>query len=780
MTGPNGPWIGRPMPRREDHRLLTGRGLFIADITRGCAQACFVRSPHAHARIVGIETGRAAALAGVLAVLTAEDLGLIGASLPMLHQPHPAFAEATRFTMADARLAILAHERVHYVGQPVALVIAESRHVAEDAAELVDVVYEPLPPVLDPATALASDTPALHGHLVTNEAARIEISFGDVDRARRDAAVTISDTLRIGRHGAMPLECRGVVARPDHRRSRIEVWTSSQIPHLVRQALCTVTGWSCDEVRVAVPDVGGGFGTKANVYPEEIVIPIAARKLGRGLAWIEDRHEHLLSAAQGRDQIHHVRLAVDADGHILSWEDDFIVDIGAASLWTAGIVANTAIHLMGPYRIGNVRITGRAAYTNKTIVAQYRGAGRPEACFAIERSLDAAARQLGMTPEEIRRVNLLTAADLPYSRPVPYRDGVPIEYDGGDYLACFDSCVRMLPRAVCDELREKFPDYNLGYGVATYIEATGRGPFETGRVRLLPSGRFEVAAGSASAGQGHETVLAQVAADVLTVPPDRIEVVNGDTDAVPFAIGTFASRSAVLAGSAVHLAARRLVERARGLAATLLGTDLDRVLLGQGGFRAHDDRVLSWDDLAAALAPGGQLEGESPLDEIAQFRPSTVVWTMGAHAVIVGVHRETGLTSVLRYAVSHEGGVDLNPAIVEGQVVGGVAQGIGGALMEEFGYSPEGQPTSTTFADYLLPGTCEVPQVDVEHRYAPTAGNPLGARGVGESGVIAVYAAIAAAIDDAVGDSDFRITSTPVSPERVLAALTRRTSMVAA
>nr|WP_240942627.1 xanthine dehydrogenase family protein molybdopterin-binding subunit [Planosporangium thailandense] len=759
--------------------MLTGRGRFLADTARGCVHACFVRSTQAHARVRSVKTGSAAALPGVLAVLTAEDLGLDGAHLPMLHEPHPGFAEVTRFAMSDPRLPILASVRVHYVGQPIAVVVAESRHVAEDAAELVEVEYETLPPVLDPTAALAPDAPTLHAHLPTNEAARIEVGFGDVDEARRAAAVTVSDTLRIGRHGAVPLECRGVVARVDDRRDRVEVWTSTQIPHLVQQALCRVTGWARDEVRVAVPDVGGGFGTKANVYAEEVVVPVAARKLGRDIAWVEDRQEYLMSAAQGRDQVHHATLAVDANGRVLSWEDDFVVDVGASSLWTAGIIANTAIHLMGPYRVPAMRVTGRAAYTNKTIVAQYRGAGRPEACFALERCLDAAARRLGMSPEEIRRVNLLTADDLPYPRPIPYRDGVPISYDGRDYRACFDSCLEMLPRTVCDELRENYPEHDLGYGVATYMEATGRGPYETGRVRLLPSGRFEVATGAASAGQGHETTFAQVAADALRVSPDRIRVGNGDTDPVTYGVGTFASRSAVLAGSAVHLAATRLADRACGYAAMLLDTDAAGVVLGAGGFRADDGRVVDWTDLAAAFGPGGRLEGQPSLDELAQFRPQTVTWTMGVHAVVVGVHRDTGLTSVLRYAVAHEGGAEINPRIVEGQVIGGVAQGIGGALLEEFRYSPEGQPTSTTFADYLLPGMCEVPQIAVKHLYVPTAGNPIGVRGAGESGAIAAYAAIAAAVDDAVGGGDWRVTSVPIAPEQVRAAIARRSAAVA-
>ncbi|HWN33104.1 MAG TPA: xanthine dehydrogenase family protein molybdopterin-binding subunit [Pseudonocardia sp.] len=783
-----GGWVGRSAPRREDARFLAGRGRFVADLGDAATlHAVFVRSTQPAARLLGVDVSLARRQPGVVGAYTGADLAEDAGPLPTLHEPHPGFAAATQFRMADPALPCLAVDEVLYVGQPLAVVLAHSRHLAEDGAELVDVRYADRAAVTDATEALRDDSPVVHERLGDNEAGRIGFTLGDVDTARAGAHLEVTETYRMGRHGAVPLECRGVFATVDHRRERVEVWTSTQIPHLVRDTLCRVTGWATESVRVAAPDVGGGFGTKANVYPEEIIIPVLARRLARPVSWVEDRAEHFLAAAQGRDQVHHTRLAVDATGRILSWEDDFVVDIGAASLWTAGILANTAVHLLGPYRMRCVRVHGRAAFSNKTVVAQYRGAGRPEACFALERSLDHAASELGISQEQIRRRNLLTAADLPHRVDLPYRDGVPIELDGGDYLACFEACLDALPRAELTRLRAEHPELAVGYGVANYLEATGRGPYETGRARLGADGRFAVAAGSASAGQGHQTTLAQVAADALGVDPAAIAVVNGDTDAVADGIGTFASRSAVLAGNAVDQACRELVSRARQLAAQLLGAPearlRDGVFEAAPGTSAPGDSAdstagaagtLSWAELAAALGPRGTLADAPPLDVTVRYRPLTVTWTMGSHAAVVGVDRETGLCRVLLYAVAHEGGTEINPMIVHGQIVGGVAQGIGGALLEEFRYSADGQPLSGSLADYLLPETTDLPPVRVVARHTPTGANPLGVRGAGESGTIAVYAAVAAAVQDAVGA---HVTATPITPAQVWRAASREPAL---
>lgn len=730
----------------------------------------FLRSTEPHARIVRIDVSVAVRMPGVIGVFTADDLGLAGVCIPSLTTPDPEFAAATSCVLAEQRLPILASGRVHFVGQPVAVVVAEDRYCAEDALEAIVVDYDSRPAVIDPLEALQPHSPVLFDHLDSNEAARMHYRFGDLDGAFVTAAAVVNGTYRMDRHGAVPLECRGVVASFDSRRQRVEVVTSTQVPHMVRNAICAVTGWSRQEVKVSVPDVGGGFGTKANVYAEEILLAQLARQTRLRLIWIEDRQEHLVASAQGRDQIHRTRLAVDGQGRILAWVDDFVVDIGAGSLWVAGIVANTAIHLLGPYRIPAAEISGRAVLTNKTLVAQYRGAGRPEATFALERSLDAAAREVGLSGEEIRRRNLLTEADMPYARPIPYRDGVPIEYDGRDYRACLESVLQALPRDEISRCAATHPQYRIGYGLSSYLEATGRGPHETARIRLLPDGLFEVTAGAASAGQGHETVFVQVAAEALGVPMEQVIYVAGDTERLADGVGTFASRSAILAGSAVHTAAHELIELAADRVAARTGAARAEVRYVDGRFRIAGSRVLDWAELASAAGVGGELEGGGTLDVSTVYRVPTVTWTMGVHAAIVGVHRRTGIVKVLRYAVSHEGGREINPKIVEGQIIGGVAQGVGGALFEQWGYSESGQPQSTTFAAYHLPLATDIPRVRVHHHHVDTPANPLGVRGAGESGTIAVYSALAGAVDDAL-DGRVHVATTPISTGDLCRAL---------
>lgn len=760
--------IGRSVPRKEDHRFVTGHGRFVADLVNSrTLHAVFVRSTEASADIELVDVQEARRHRGVVAVLTGHDFSGELGTIASLHVPHPAFAEAVAFSSADVEISCLAVDRVHYVGEPLAVVVAEDRATAEDAAELVDVTYRSLTPVVDVREALADGAPLVHPHLTDNVAAELTASFGDLDGARREAAHSLPVSLKIGRHGGMPLETRGVVADWDESCSRVEVWTSSQVPHMVAAAIRRATGWSHAELRVAVPDVGGGFGPKANVYAEEVLVPYVARQLRRRVAWIEDRAEHFQATAQGRDQRLDATLHVDADGAILGWEVDYVADVGAGSLWVAGIVANTALHLLGAYRIPAYHAHGRGVYTNKTIVAQYRGAGRPEACFAIERALDAAAQAVGIDRLEIRRRNVLHAEELPRAVPLPYRDGEPIVYDGSDFALCLEHAAKGVSDEVVAELSVKHPELAVGRGIATYVEATGRGPYEGAGARLNPDGSFDVSAGSASAGQGHETTFAQVAADALGTEMDKVFVRNGDTDRIAIGIGTFASRSAVVGGSAVHEACVRLIEKARPLVEELCGESSDLVTVQSGGL-ACGDRLVSWVDLAAALTPPGPLARHAPLDATALWAPPTVTWTMGAHAAVVGVHPETGHVDVLAYTVVHEGGVEINPAIVAGQIQGGLAQGIGGALLERFDYGPDGQPQTATLAQYLLPGTLDVPRAEISHLIGRADLNPLNVKGVGESGTIPVYAVLASAVEDALGADACSLTSTPIDPATIL------------
>lgn len=750
--------FGRDLPRREDVRFLTGRGRYVADLhPPDGLQAAIVRSTMPAARILSIDVTEAQDAEGVVAVLTAADLRDDVGPLPVLTTPHERFAQAFSLRFDPPTIQCIADDEVHYVGEPVAVVVATDRYLAEDAAELVAVEYEPLTAVIDPAEATRAGTRPVHDSNPDNVALELSIARGTIPRVDDAQHVVVERTFKVGRHSGVPLEGRGVLARFDG--ATVEVWTSTQIPFLVRRAICTATGWDQTEVRVRTPDVGGGFGPKANVYPEEILLPVIARRLERPVTWIEDRFEHLVSAAQSRDQRHHTRLVVDREGAILSWEDDFVVDIGSHNLWMAGTVANTAIHLMGAYRIPNFRFSGKAVLTNKTPTSQYRGAGRPEATFALERSLDAAARELGISRLKMRERNLLTADDLPHPQGIPYRDGVDIIYDGRDYRAVLGMCQDLVPEEELRQLREQVEKKGrlLGVGVATFVEATGRGPFETARLRVNEQGDVTVHVGTASAGMAHETTLAQVAASCLRRPVESVTVRSGDTDGVRDSLGSFASRTAVVAGAAIQDAAEKLVAAMCERLADAEGALPPEVSHADDGFAMPVARHMSWGEAMVAIgAEGNTLEAEG------RFEPETVTWTMGAHLAVVSVEPATGHIEVLRYAAADEAGRPINPRVVEGQVKGGIAQGIGGALLEEFQYDQSGEPMSTTFAGYLLPGTGEVPRIRVGHVEVPSERNRLGLKGVGESGTIPGLAVLAAAVEDALADYHVEVTATPI------------------
>lgn len=765
MSG-GGRFVGEGVDRVDVAGLLDGSAAFVADLVPPDAlHVAFVRSGLASARIVSVDPAEAKAAPGVVRVLTGAELARHVAPIrpPANSRAPQRFRDFYQVISHPRQIPCLAVDEVRYVGEAVAAVVATDRYLAEDAAALVSVDYEQRAAVAGLDDALAPDAPRVHADLDDNLAVSLTLAKGD-PVTRGEDLVVVEGEYRIARQTGLSIECRGVLAQPED--GRLSVWSSTQVPFILRQLLCAATGWEPERVRVRAPEVGGGFGPKASVYAEEVVVPWLAHELGRPVVWLEDRYENLTAATQARDNLHRTRLTVDGDGRIVSWEDDFLVDLGVHNFWMVGVVANTAMHLLGAYRIPSVRITGRAVFSNKTPTAQYRGAGRPEASFALERSLDHAARRLGVTPAKLRQLNILGPDDLPHPQGVPYRDGVDVVYDGRDYARVLTAALDLVGEDdLADLKRAALPHERVGFGVGVYMEATARGPAEpeTARVRLTPTGTLAVATGTGPSGQAHRTVFAQVAADAAGVELAGVEVTVADTDAVPQGLGSFASRSAVVAGSAVRLAVGQAVDAGRAALRELLGAA--GVDAAPGGFVVPaTGRRVSWAELAALLVEAGR----PGLDEVHTFAPPTVTWTMGVHAVAVVVDTLTGGTSVRRYGVAHETGPSLNPRVVDGQLRGGVAQGIGGALLERVDHDPAAQPLSATLADYLVPEATDVPAIRLAHLDAPSGLNPLGIRGVGESGIIASGSAIAAAVDDALEEFGVHVARHPMTSDHLL------------
>jgi carbon-monoxide dehydrogenase large subunit len=763
-------WIGRSLPRREDDPLLRGAGRFVADIARpGQLHAHFVRSPHAHARLLGIDAAAALALPGVAGVFTHDDVPT-GPLPPFLWDTPPAkLVAALRPHLRPCHPPLLPADRVRFAGQAVAVVLAADRYLAEDAAELVEVDYEPLPAVVDPEAALAPGTPVVHDGWDDNVAVRFEVRTGDADAALRRADVVVRERFAIQRQAPLPLETRGVLAEYDQGGGLLTLWSTTQNAHPLRRAVSRVAGLAPERVRVVAPDVGGGFGGKGVLYPEDLIVGLLALRTGRPVKWVEDRAEHLRSAIHAREQVHDVELALDREGRILALRDRFLVDSGAFNPLGLVIPYNTIAHLQGPYRVPSLQAVATAVLTNKVPAAPYRGAGRPEAVFAVERAIERAARALDLDPVELRLRNLLRPDELPLRAGILYRDGEPLVLDGGDYPAALRRAAEL---AGYDDARAAAADQpggrRLGVGVACYVEGTGIGPFEGAAVRVDREGRVLVHTGACSQGQGHATVLAQVCAERLGVDPGAVTVVGGDTAGLERGWGTVASRSAVVAGNAVAAAALTVREQALRQAAALLeAAEADLVVRdGRVAVAGAPERGVDLGEVARAAEAGG-----TGLAATEYFEPPTVTWANGAHAAVVEVDPDTGEVRVLRYAVVHDCGRPINPAIVDGQVRGGVAQGIGGALFEELVYDEEGQLLCGTLADYLVPTSGEVPPITLAHMETPSPLNPLGVKGVGEGGAIPVPAAIANAVEDALAPLGTVVRRTPLSPAYVRSLL---------
>src|SRR5713226_5309486 len=773
-------YVGAAVKRREDPRFLRGEARYVDDVTLPrMLHAALLRSPHAHARIVAIRAKAARALPGVAAVFTFADLERWMKPLPLFGAPPPGLAAAIRFDVRQAPQWALCRDRARYVGEIVAMVVAESRARAEDAVGLIEVEWEPLPPVADMVEGGEAGSPLIHPEWGTNVAVGFTHAIGDPDAAFAGADVVVSETFRTQRYVGMPIEGRGVVALWDRRDGTLTTWNSTQVPHFVQQGLTTALGLPPHKIRVIAPDLGGGFGTKASGYPEDALVPIAAIVLGRPVKWIEDRREHMMASAHARDQVHDIEIAARRDGTMLAVRDRIWLDLGAYNSWGIVLPYNTVAHLLGPHRVPSLHVECRGVVTNKTPNAPYRGAGRPETVFAMDRVVDCLARELRMDPAELRRKNYLTAADMPYELGIPYRDGNRLVYDSGDFKAGLEAALSTIGydalRREQAELRAR--GIHRGIGISGYVEGTAIGPYEGAVVRLDPSGRAVVATGACCQGQGHETSFAQVAADALGIPLDWVTVVGGDTAAIPFGVGTFASRSAVNAGSSIHVAAGKVRDKIVEAAAALLEAAPADIEVSDGAVSvrgAPGSSVPLARVIQSAIPTFAKAGPVSPDFEATVYHHQpTVTYTSAVHVAVVEVDTGTGSVRLLRYLVSHDCGKVINPVIVEGQIHGGVAQGIGGALLEEMVYDEQGQLLTGTFMDYLVPTAMELPPIETVHLEYPSPRNPLGIKGIGEGGAISPPAAIANAVEDALAPWNVRVTRTPLGPSVVLDLIRR-------
>jgi CO/xanthine dehydrogenase Mo-binding subunit len=795
--------IGAPVTRSEDPRLLRGDGRYLDDLGQDALEAAFVRSPHAHARIVDIDVSAALEVDGVVAVYTYDDLlesdqvegTHVSERLPLLI-PHPGL-HAPRTPYA------LAKDDVNHVGEAIAMVVARDRYVAEDAAGRIVVDYDPLPPVvgLDAAREAAH---AVHHDVVDNVAAQVLQEVGDVEAALASAPHTLTLDLFVERSASTPMEGKGVYAIWSTDESSIRVYSSTQASTSVRAAVAAKLGLDLTKVECVAPDVGGGFGVKImHPWPEEVLVCWAARRLGRaGVArevkWTEDRREHFVSAAHERAQQQEVTVGFDDDGRMLAFDFTFWHDNGAYTPYGIIIPIITSTQVVGPYKPGAYRCQYYSMYTNTVIVTPYRGAGRPQAVFAMERTMDAIADRLGIDRAVVRERNFIQPEEMPYDHHLIFQDGRPVIYDSGDYPAGMEKLKKLVGWDDFESYREqaRAEGRRVGIGMACYVEGTGPGPYEGAHVVVETSGKVKAATGLTTQGQGHQTAFAQVVADQLGVGVEDVEIVTGDTRRFRYAVGTFASRAAVMSGSAMHLAAGKVRAKALKIAAEALEVSEDDLELVDGMARVKGTApgspgtslslgtiaVLSnplryaFDEASRAatqfavgdISKPPVAEGEEPgLEATGYYSPQQSTFASGLHAAVVETDPDTAEIRILRYCVVHDCGTVINPRIVEGQVHGGVAQGVGGALYERMEYDEHGQLLNASFMDFLMPYATEVPRsIEIDHLQTPSPLNPLGIKGAGEAGVIPGMAVIASAIEDAEG---FRIDRMPISPSELFA-----------
>jgi carbon-monoxide dehydrogenase large subunit len=755
--------LGAAVKRLEDPAILTGRGRYVDDLALpGMLEVAFVRSSEAHAMIRKIDVASARALPGVHSVLLLEDLGVDQRMVQA--NPHPLLGQnITQYP--------LARDEVCYVGETIAMVLAENRYVAEDAASLVQVDYEPLPAVVDVRDAAQPGAPKVHAGSPDNLVARIPWKFGDAEAAFAASKNIFREQYVQHRGGCHSMECRGVVASHDAFSDQLTLWSSTQSPYLVRRFLAQYMEREETGIRVVAPDVGGGFGPKAAHYPEELALALAALKTGRPLKWIEDRREHFVATTQQRDQLWDVEVACDDAGKVLAIRARALHDHGAYVPYGLLLALGSVVNFPGTYAIPAVDIAIDVVFTNAVPTTPIRGAGRPYANFILERTMDCVARNLKLDRAEVRRRNLVRKEQMPYSTGGRLPNGKPVMFDSGDYLGVLEMALK----------NSRYPEKPrksgrlVGFGISCYNEDTGLAPFEGANVRVLPSGKVVVTSGAGAQGQGVRTILAQIAADALGMKPEDVQVEIGDTAIFPMGMSTVGSRTTVTAGSSVHLAAVEVRDKAIRLAAETLEcapVDLE-VAEGKVRIKGVPERSVPLGDLARRLA--GQVNVPSPagfspgLEATAYHAVERPVYANGANVAVVEVDPETGRVEVVDYYVAHDCGTLVNPPLVDGQIVGGVAHGISNVLFERMVYDREtGQPQTTNYGEYLLISAPEMPRMHLAHMETPSPWNPLGVKGAGEGGTIPCLAAVVSAIEDALG---VKVNEYPLSPERIVELL---------
>jgi carbon-monoxide dehydrogenase large subunit len=775
-------FFGASVRRKEDAALLRGKGKFVDDVKLpGMLHAAFVRSQIAHARIRGVDTSAALALPGVHAVLTHEDLPepMRSRRLP-LYVPNPHMKQVFM-------PAVLARDETVFVGEPIAIVIANNRYIAEDAAALVQVDYDELPAVVDPRDAIVEGSPLAQANAANNIVAQVPIRFGDTDAAFAKAAHVFGERFFMHRGGPFFMECRGVVAQWDDNTQKLTMFASSQGSHRFKRTFVDLCDFDENQVQVITNDVGGGFGPKGSFYVEYAATAAASMIVGRPVKWIEDRRENFVATQQERDQYWDMEVAVDEKGKLLGLRGRLVHDGGAYVTWGLVLPWIAATSVIGPYVLPAYHLELIVAMTNKITCSPVRGAGRPQGCFVMERMMDRIARELHLDRGEVRRRNFIQPEQMPHNIRLTFRDGKQAIYDSGNYplsqsMALEHTGYEGFEARRRAALRE---GRYIGVGISNAVEGTGLGPYEGATIRVSTSGKIVLYTGATPQGQSHQTTLAQIAADHLGVSYEDIRVVTGDTGSIPFGMGTFASRTAVNAGSSVHLAGLEVADKIKKLAAEMLEVSPDDLELKDGAVevRGVPGMRKTLRELAHVSAGmyGFSMKGDRDpgLEATSYFKPEQSTYANSCHVAEVEVDIETGHVQVTRVLVNHDCGRVINPMIVEGQIVGGVAHGVGNALFEHLLFDENGQPLTTSFGEYLIPMATDVPPVEVIHTETPSPLNPIGVKGAGEGGTIAVIAAIISAIENALTPFDVTLTTMPVTPEQIVRMIRNKTPAAA-